>query len=684
MASADYQAQKERSRERSERVSREGRDIGDLPAVVDAARRAAARTDFRTFCEVYHPESFRLAWSDDHLRVIAKIEDVVLRGGQFAIAMPRGSGKSTMCEAAAEWALVCGHRRYVVLVGADQAHACGMLESITSDLEHNEQLLGDFPEVLAPIQALEGIHQRARGQLFRGKPTLISWTKTKVVLPTIPGSPASGSVLEVAGLTGRIRGMKHKLVDGKVIRPDLVIVDDPQTEESAWSPSQCAHRERIVCGAVLGLAGPGTTISALMPCTVIAPDDMADRVLDRDKHPEWQGERTKLVYAWPTREDLWDEYAQIYRDAQRGGGDVGKATEFYRSHRADMDKGARVAWPARFAANELSALQHAVNLRLRDAISFESEYQNEPIRPDAGSDLVQLDADAIAGRVNKSPRGTVPDEASLVTAGVDVQGRALFWVVMAWTSNLKGWIVDYGTEPEQATRYFTLRQMRRTLATSKPGASEAEQLWAGLERFAERVVGREWPREGGGSARVDLALVDANWAESTPTVYAWAKQTDHSAAVMPSHGVYIGAKGKTMDERKGGRGDRLGDGWMVAQKRGKKYARHALIDTNRWKSVLASALSADPGAAHAVTIYGRNASEHRLLGEHLASERGVKVTAHDRAVVEWQPPPPGRDNHWLDAAVLAAAAAGVRGAALIESTRARPRRRYKLSELQGR
>ena len=70
------------------------------------------------------------------------------------------------------------------------------------------------------------------------------------------------------------------------VRPQLVVMDDPQTEESARSLSQCANRESILAGAVLGLAGPGKKISGIMPRTVIRPGDMADRILHRDNHPE--------------------------------------------------------------------------------------------------------------------------------------------------------------------------------------------------------------------------------------------------------------------------------------------------------------------------------------------------------------------------------------------------------------
>ena len=64
------------------------------------------------------------------------------------------------------------------------------------------------------------------------------------------------------------------LPDGRSVRPSLVVLDDPQTDESARSLSQCAARESILAGAVLGLAGPGTKISGIMPCTVIRPGDV--------------------------------------------------------------------------------------------------------------------------------------------------------------------------------------------------------------------------------------------------------------------------------------------------------------------------------------------------------------------------------------------------------------------------
>jgi hypothetical protein len=339
----DYEAVKEAARARNAELSATGRDIGNIPEVVDPQRKARAATDFRFFCEMYFPQTFSLPWSDDHLKVIAKIEIAVLRGGVFAMAMPRGSGKTTLAETACIWAMLTGAREFVCLIGSDAGHARNMLESIKVEFETNEHLLEDYPEAVYPIHALERIHNRAKGQLCNGKHTRIVWTADEIVLPTIPDSAGSGAIIRVAGIESRIRGMKYKRADGRALRPSLVVLDDPQTDESARSDQQVRARMETLNGAILNLAGPGQKISGIMPCTVIRPGDMADQILDREKHPAWQGERTKLVYAFPTNQKLWDRYAQLRADSFRNDGDGHEATEFYRKHRSAMDAGAVIA-----------------------------------------------------------------------------------------------------------------------------------------------------------------------------------------------------------------------------------------------------------------------------------------------------------------------------------------------------
>lgn len=344
--------------------------------------------------------------------------------------MSRGSGKSSSAEAACVWATLYGHRDFVCLIGSDEGHAVDMLDAIKTELDGNDLLLEDFLEVVYPIRCLDGIANRCSGQLFNGERTHIGWTAKEIVLPTMPDSRASGAIVKVAGITGRIRGMKHKQANGNTIRPSLVVIDDPQTDESARSLSQCATRESILAGAVLGLTGPGKKILGIMPCTVIRPGDMADNILDRDKHPEWNGERTKMIYSFPDDEKLWQRYAETRAESLRMHGDIRLATEFYIANREAMDAGAAIAWPERFNHDEVSAIQHAMNLRLQDEAAFFAEYQNEPL-PEATAALLALRASRFR---NTGASGVI----NLVTIGGSRTSRAGVRSATSCTTRITG------------------------------------------------------------------------------------------------------------------------------------------------------------------------------------------------------------------------------------------------------
>ena len=680
-----YERMKERARARNAALALAGRDIGELPAVADPDRRQAAERDFRLFCESYFPQSFHLQWAEDHLKVIGKIEQAVLHGGLFAMAMPRGSGKSTICEVACIWAVLYGHRNFVCLIGSDEGHACDMLDAIKTELEGNDRLADDFPEACFPIRALDGIANRAAGQLYQGQRTHIGWTAKEVVLPTMPDSPASGAIIKVAGITGRIRGMKFKRPDGQTVRPSLVVLDDPQTDESARSISQCRNREAILAGAVLGLAGPGKKISGIMPCTVIRPGDMADNILNKDLHPEWNGERTKMVYSFPTDEKLWQRYAELRAESLREHGDIRLATEFYVANREAMDAGVEVAWPERFNHDEASAIQHAMNLKLQDEAAFFAEYQNEPL-PEETADADELTPDQIAAKTNRMKRGEIPIGCNHLTMFIDVQGNLLFYVVAAWEADFTGYVVDYGTFPDQKRPHFTLRDARHTLAVATKTSGLEGSIYAGLEQLTSDLLSREWPRDDGAMLRIERCLIDANWGSSTDVVYQFCRQSANAGIVMPSHGRFVGASSQPFSEYKRKAGDRLGHNWRIPNVRGKRAVRHVVYDTNYWKSFIHARLAVAMGERGCLSLFGDKPQQHRLFAEHLTSEYRVKTEARGRTVDEWKMRPERGDNHWFDCLVGCAVAASIQGAVL-EGTQAAvsvSRQRVSFAEMQRR
>ena len=261
MPYADPDQGREHSAEARREATRAKQDIrSQLGKVANPRRRKKAEKSFEFFARTYFPERFDKPFSEDHLKTIALIEQAVLRGGKLAVAMPRGSGKTTLIEVACIWALLIGARKFVVLVGSDKDSAIEMLDSIKSELETNELLLEDFPLEVGPFALLEGEARRCNGQRYAGERTYVQWKADRLVFATIKKSTAGGGVIRVAGITGRIRGSKYTRPDGKSVRPDLVVPDDPQTDESAASASQTDQREKILTKAIRGLAGPGKKI----------------------------------------------------------------------------------------------------------------------------------------------------------------------------------------------------------------------------------------------------------------------------------------------------------------------------------------------------------------------------------------------------------------------------------------
>lgn len=673
-------------------ISREGRDIGAMPQVANWRRRAKATKSLRAFCETYGRNVFYIKWSSDHLRVLSRLQEVVDGGGQFALAMPRGSGKTSMVTWAAMWSILTGRRRMVVIVGADAKAATQTLDAIRGELESNDLLCEDFPEVCVPLRRLDGIAQRAHGQLCLGERTMIGMTADELILPTLPAGAldrpevqrgSAGAVVRCVGITGRLRGIQARTADGSIMRPSLVLLDDPQTDESAKSPSQCDDRERLVSGAILGMAGPGETMAALATLTVIRPDDLADRLLTPSRHPDWRSERTRLVYEWGSGEALWARYAELRRDPEAG---AEAALAYYRENRKAMDADAVVAWEQRKEKHQLSALQYAWDLRIdRGEDAFFAEYQNDP-REHEASDAVALSVDEVIGRTDITPRGTVPSDATVLTVGIDVQKDVLYWAVVAWADDARSWVVDYGTMPDQPSGLYSLATVSTTMETLSPGSSPEEVMRTACMRTIERLMDTDWRTESGAVMRVDAALIDSGWGLHTETIREACR--DSGRRVFPSKGVAIGAKAtRGLNDVRRQPGDRVGLHWRSGHpRRIGATVREYRIDVNFWKSWLLARWRTPSGMPGAMAVCGNTARDirsHAQFAEQLCAEESIAVEARGKRVEEWRMRRPGLDNHFLDCLVLASVAGNMSGVSIGAAREEANDEPIVLSQLQG-
>lgn len=662
-------------------------ECGPLPKVVDPARRELCREDFVAFVLTY----FSLltdgqALSEDHERVARRMQNCCLHGGRFVNSVFRGFGKTTWVEYNALWAVLYGHRKFVAILGADKAAAARIMASIKMELQENDLLYDDFPE-LHCIRALGGKPQGAASQTLDGALTHVGWLAEKVVLPTIVGVASSGAIISAHGLTAASRGLRHKTPDGRGPRPDYAILDDPQTDKSARSRLQVTTRLDLLNNNILGFGGHKKRLACVVNGTVICPDDMIERLLDRKLSPGWQGERIPLLKSPAIEHDtLWlTEYATLRTtfDALDPNGQVEaqrQATAFYAERRSAMDAGAVVAWAGCFDPDsELSAIQHAYNLMIdQGQKAFETEYQLQPPKP-ASTAIFDPTRSAFESRVTGLARGTIPLACDRLTAFVDVHHRVLVWMVCAWDRHFGGCIIDYGAYPDQKAPYWTTSDARRTMQLVHQGSGLEAAVHAGLRAIMDELSCRDFVRQDGTAIRITAGLIDYGYGPLTDTVFSALSASSHAATWKPSKGRGITAANKPMirGEYEQRPGDRLGHHWL--QTRGLK-ARQSLqvqFDANYWKSFVMRRLAAAIGDHSALTVFGQAAHEHQLLIDHLAAETAVETTGRGRTVQQWTQKPSKPDNHFFDCLAGCAVAASVSGLLLeAAATPAPARRRY--------
>jgi hypothetical protein len=456
-------------------------------------------------------------------------------------------------------------------------------------------------------------------------------------------------VIRAEGWTGSIRGMQRRTSGGEVLRPDAVVVDDPQDDEMAKSPERVQKFLDVLVKVILGLGGHDRKISCMVQATMIAKGDAVDRLLDRTQYPAWQANNTPMLRALPATQALWlEDYAKIRNDFRRDApGDQARAraasTAFYQSNREAMDAGAEVTDDGLREGDEVSGLQHAMDLWIdKGEDYFRAECQGSPIdrRPTGLSDL---DRDVVSRRVSGLGRRVLPAPAGTITAFVDMGRAELWWLVVAWDSVASGTIVDYGTWPEQ-----------RGASLLDQYASQTEAAAGGLASCLHRVFGAQYTREDGAALNVDLAMVDCGDPATRDAVFGVCRGARFGSPVIASRGRAHHKFRRPKDRRVRLYQDAYLDLW-------RKLGRVVIHDACAWRERVQSSLSCAEGAPGEIRLYGPAGTQHRELAEHLTAEILLEKMVGDTGeYYKWQQQGP---NHWLDCLVGCAVGASTLGIA---------------------
>jgi hypothetical protein len=637
-------------------------EIGDIPFVGNQERRDRCRLDLHRFLCDYFPHTTGLKpFSEDQIAAIKRLEIGILEGGSRVInAFPRGFGKTTISENAALWAVLYGHRRFVPIIGADENAAKSNIESLKTELQINEALSEDFPEACWPIAALENKSQRCRSQTCGGELTHIGWSADQIVFATVRKQDgtlyeSSGAIILARGVTGRVRGMAHKRPDGAKQRPDFVILDDIQTDESASSPTQCFKRLEAIQKAVLRLGGHNEQLACVMNCTCICEGDIVDQLLDHKKHPEWEGQRIAMLSQRATDEELWlGQYADIRRtynpedprDRKRA---IAESTEFYIANREAMDTGAVATWEYCYSTGEVSAIQHAYNILIDDGEHvFASECQNQPMRFTAHGS-----GEFISSREMQRTRTTIDmmpsRDIEIVGFGVDVQERCAYYTILGASESFKIQPLAYGQWPVQSRGLIPYEQVTiNTFQNQYPDCSVEKAIENGLVELFDELGARVFTREDGVDIEALQGCCDANY--QTEAVMRAIRRSKYAGRILPTFGRGFRATDKPMlhservDGEKRSRDNAIP--WRMTPDSVVLGRRIVKFCANSVKTFLHRRISSPTGGDGSFELLN---GDHRIYCDQLCeSEYPVKAEGPYGTVFEWKPRPTRPDNHLLD------------------------------------
>lgn len=653
-----YEKHKQRAAERQAAIARAGRDIGAIPECKDGELKERMKTDLALFLKTCLPDSFSLPFSKNHKRMIPYFQSAFMNGEQVVFAAPRAEGKTTFSEGVSLWALLNGWTKFLIYVGASKEAAMESFESIRTELESNERLVDYYPEVAFPIQKLEGQANRAKGQLSDGKKTNIVWKADKIVLPTIPGSVAAGSIFIACGYDGRLRGRHYKTADGQYLRPTAIIFDDVQKDKTGKNPANAEHLEQILKGVVKFLGKRGEKLTILVPGTRLNSTCFMSRMLDKKRNPSYQGLLMKAVENFPKNMNLWKEYWEIWKnEAERleqleekpdnvWTAAKEKAQEYYKAHFDEMNEGADISWPENKAPGDLTGLQSLMNLYLEDESAFMTELQNEPQDQSAAEKV--LTAEILLKKIVNVKRGIVPITAQRLTCAMDLQLNLIYWLVCAWGDGFSGHVVDWGTYPAQPYATFTTENAPLTLSDTFPGLSYEGQLYQGLSKICPTLYGKSWTREDGVELKIERGLIDANWARTTETVMTFLHR-ETSLPIYPSRGKKPGAGSFYPAKQK--MASKTAYSYLTRLQPG-ELKQTVWVDTNKAKSAALGGLYKPLGERGVITLPATRRADYELLIDHFTSQYIEKWQTGELQFDIWKIKPGRTEDHWWDCLCL--------------------------------
>lgn len=590
-------------------------EIGDLPAVRHRRLKERCRTNLALFGWYYCRDLLQHKPSKDLCETLIRdCQGCILHGGQIAELFGRGTGKTTWCTIIAPiWAALYGHSRFCMLIGASGEAISRALRTIKATMETSEGIMADFPAVAAAIRHIKGIPQRARNQTYHGQPTRMDWGSEGIILPMLCGEDGQpldagcGAIISSAGAGAAIRGAN---VGG--VRPDLVILDDPQTRKTAQSATQTLGILEFIHQDALGLAGHEKSLSAFITITPQRVGDVAAQISDPSRYPNWSVKVQPFVKAFPKD---WDQLVELF--AEEYAKDVAakdfrrpRSRKWYELNKAKFE-GLEVIDDEQFDhEREVDFRHHVLVLRVSlGKRAFEAEYL---MRVTEAATALEVSADQVAKNVNGSPRLVLPPGTDSVVGFCDVniqQGAGLSWALVAFGPRRVAAVIAYGRVPGDGSPLVP-PNASQTLTTRR--------VTTAIRGVVEMVAGLKLRDTRGHAVKIRAFGFDRGWLPEVVhrSLYVLRK-------TLPLGFSLCAMRGYPTDKFARSKKDviRRGDGVFATRS---QFGEYLATDVYRWRELQQSSWLAQPLTPGSLSIYGKDPVEHGRFAAEVVADKLVR------------------------------------------------------------
>lgn len=612
-------------------------ELGDLPKVRHPRLVEKCRYDLKlfgwTFCR---PLLDHRASEEIDRRLIKKLQQAILIGGQLAVEFTRGAGKTTWTIIAFIWAILYGHRHFPVCIAASKPLAKSIKNAVLAALETFPAIHADFPAVAVPLRAIGGVVQRAGTITYHGRPIGFESSEMMFRLPMLrndlgdPVSPACGAHFACRGVGASVRGL-NELGD----RPDFLLFDDPQTQRDARSATAVERLDRYIHGDALNLGANTATMAAFITITPQRFGDLAHRIADKNLHPNWSTSVCPfLLELCPGFEALADEFIEAFHaDAANDDFARTESRSWYKANAHRFAGTVCVDPEAYDHATEYDAIHHALNkMAAIGKEAFNAEYQ---MRVDGQGEDLNITPELVTNALNGAAMYTLPPGTDSVVGFVDVniqKGTGLSYGLGAFGRGRIAAIIAYGRYPENG---MLCPPGSTDLAKKRAVAAAIRAVTAKIASLDLRTADTRR------KVQVKALGFDRGYM---PDVVSRTLFVMRKRLALPFQVCAV--RGFGWQQFGSGRKDPVGRGDHVFVTRS-EFGEYLAVHAPYWREVFQSGFLETPLMPGSVSLFGDDPMRHWAFANEVCAERLIRRYVHPSGKLAWDWVSQGA-NHFCD------------------------------------